>query len=60
LPSLQSGTAPVDSDRDGMPDAWENANGLNPNDANDRNNTDSIGYTMLENYLNSIDNLYLK
>ena len=32
-------------------------NGLNPDDPNDRNNTDDIGYTMLENSLNSIDNL---
>ena len=54
-PSLQNGTPPADSDHDGMPDAWENANGLNPNNANDRNNTDSIGYTMLENYINSLD-----
>ena len=26
--------------------------GLNPSNAADRNNTDSSGYTMLENYLN--------
>ncbi|SMF09580.1 pectate lyase [Alteromonadaceae bacterium Bs31] len=57
LPDLQGNSAPLDSDHDGMPDDWEVANGLNPNDASDRNNTDSIGYTMLENYLNSIDSL---
>ena len=56
-PNLASGTAYTDSDHDGMPDSWENAHGLNPNDPDDRNNTDSIGYTMLENFLNSIDNL---
>ena len=55
LPSLASGTAPTDSDHDGMSDDWENAHGLDPNNASDRNNTDSIGYTMLENYINSLD-----
>ena len=37
-----------------MPDDWENDNGLNPNDASDRNGTDlsSEGYTNLEVYLN--------
>ncbi|SMF52697.1 pectate lyase [Alteromonadaceae bacterium Bs31] len=57
LPELNSTPAPADSDRDGMPDSWEQANGLNPNDASDRNDKDDIGYTMLENYLNSIDSL---
>ena len=53
-PSLNSGTAPQDSDKDGMPDDWENANGLNPSDASDRNKKDGVGYTMLEKYLNSL------
>ena len=35
-----------------MPDYWELAMGLNPSNAADRNSTDSIGYTMLEKYLN--------
>ena len=38
-----------------MPDAWETAHGLNPNDpadgSKDRNND---GYTNLEEYLNSL------
>ena len=55
--TIQGGPAPVDSDHDGMPDDWEKANGLNPNNADDRNNKDAVGYTMLEVYLNSIDNL---
>ena len=29
-PELRSLPAPLDSDQDGMPDAWENAHGLNP------------------------------
>jgi pectate lyase len=52
---LNGAAAPADSDHDGMPDAWETANGLNPNDASDRNgDIDNDGYTNLEHYLNSI------
>lgn len=41
-----------DSDRDGMPDAWERARGLNPSDARDGNaDRDGDGYTNLEEYL---------
>lgn len=54
-PELKSTPAPKDSDHDGMPDEWEIANGLNPNDADDRNQVAEDGYTMLETYLNSID-----
>ena len=36
-PVLNSTAAPVDTDKDGMPDEWETARGLNPNDASDRN-----------------------
>lgn len=54
-PQLQNGEAPEDSDRDGMPNEWELANGLDPFNENDRNNTYGPGFTMLEKYLNSID-----
>ncbi|CAG7630303.1 Ig-like domain-containing protein [Paenibacillus allorhizosphaerae] len=53
-PVLNSLPAPTDTDHDGMPDDWELARGLNPNDAADRNDISSNGYTNLENYLNSI------
>ena len=33
--------ASFDTDKDGIPDAWETANGLNPNDA-----TDAVTYTL--------------
>ncbi len=50
-PTLASETAPVDSDHDGMPDSWEDNNGLNKNDPNDRNGIGEGGYTNLEVYL---------
>ncbi|MCC2548059.1 T9SS type A sorting domain-containing protein [Hymenobacter sp. BT175] len=53
-PTLTCGTPPDDTDHDGMPDAWETANGLNPNSAADRQAIALNGYTNLENYLNSI------
>lgn len=46
-----------DTDNDGMPDAWETANGLNPNDASDAKtySLDSKGwYTNIEVYANSL------
>jgi hypothetical protein len=53
-PVLNSTTALKDTDGDGMPDDWEKANGLNPNDSSDGNITDSDGYTNLEKYMNGI------
>ena len=52
-PELTSGTAPKDTDRDGMPDEWEKQNGLNPDDTKDGNVMKAEGYTALEMYLNS-------
>jgi hypothetical protein len=52
---IPSGTAPADGDQDGMPDAWEMANGLSPSNAADRNDdADGDGYTNLEEYLSSL------
>ena len=53
-PVLNSTDAPADTDRDGIPDAWETANGLDPNNAADAKEINAEGYTMLEVYLNSI------
>lgn len=45
--------ADFDTDHDGMPDAWERAHGLNPQDASDANGDfQRDGYTNLEKYLN--------
>lgn len=52
-PRLKSTPAPIDIDRDGIPDNWEKENGLDPKDANDGNKVAEDGYTMLEKYLNS-------
>ncbi|WP_297088179.1 T9SS type A sorting domain-containing protein [uncultured Draconibacterium sp.] len=46
--------APVDNDRDGMPDEWELENGLNPNDSLDFRLIAANGYSNLENYLNEL------
>lgn len=52
-PSLARGKALPDTDKDGMPDAWETQKGLNPKNASDRNkDRDKDGYTELEEYLN--------
>ena len=53
-PTLNSTEAPLDSDRDGMPDEWERQHGLDPTDSSDRNLMNDEGYTMLELYLASL------
>jgi hypothetical protein len=51
-------SADFDTDGDGMPDEWESANGLNPNDPSDANlftiDSEKKWYSNLEVYLNSI------
>jgi pectate lyase len=54
-PELTSGTLPVDTDHDGMPDDWELNSGLDPKDASDGNSDlDRDGYTNIEEYLHSL------
>ena len=49
------GTPYIDTDKDGMPDKWEKANGLNPNDPSDANeDCTGDGYTNIEKYINGI------
>ncbi len=48
------GTPYVDTDKDGMPDAWEIKNGLNPKSATDAVKISKNGYANIEVYLNSL------
>ena len=55
FPVLSSLPAPADSDRDGMPDDWEAASGLDSLNADDRNGDRNLdGFTNLEEYLYSL------
>lgn len=55
FPLLKKGKAPEDTDRDGMPDEWEQMNGFDPRDPEDRNkDNNGNGYTNLEEYLNEL------
>ena len=54
-PELHSLPAPADSDHDGIPDEWERAHGLKPDDpADGALAAKAGGYTNLEIYLNSL------
>ncbi|MDF2440518.1 MAG: hypothetical protein JWN98_1502 [Abditibacteriota bacterium] len=53
-PVLAPGTAPRDSDHDGMPDAWEIARKLDPANVADGARSAPSGYTWVEEYLNSL------
>ena len=55
-PPAAGAVAPVDSDKDGMPDDWEKAHGLNPSDpADGPADADRDGYTNVEEYLYRTD-----
>ena len=56
FPDIAETTGPIDADNDGMPDAWETANSLNPHDPSDRNLPGANGRTKLDDYLNSLMN----
>jgi hypothetical protein len=46
----------LDTDGDGMPDAWERQHGLNPRDPSDAaKDGNGDGYTNIEKYINGID-----
>jgi pectate lyase len=54
-PEYHSARPPWDRDSDGIPDGWERAHGLNPENAADASTLDAqTGYTNLEIYLNEL------
>jgi len=63
MEGLRAGEAPPDTDNDGMPDAWEKAHKLDPNDPADNNRIVPAGaspgdrhkdYTYIEYYINEL------
>ena len=57
-PTIREGALVADRDRDGMPDAYEAALGLDPDDRADANrDSDGDGYTHLEEYLDHLTQL---
>jgi len=54
MDGLTTTPPPIDSDDDGMPDDWENENGLNPQNGSDHNTIMPTGYTAIETYINGI------
>jgi pectate lyase len=55
-PDLRSTDPPLDSDGDGMPDAWETAHGLNPHDPSDASRIAAGGgYTNVEDCIDGVD-----
>ena len=55
---LYPGNKPQDTDGDGIPDEWETAHGLNPNNDADAAAIAANGYANIENYVFSIDKAY--
>ncbi|MDZ4361898.1 pectate lyase [Brevundimonas sp.] len=54
-PDLEPGTPWIDTDADGLPDAWEVAHALDPHDPTDAaQDPDGDGFTRLEDWLNSL------
>ena len=54
MQDLRPQQPPKDSDQDGMPDAWEDAHGLDPNDGSDHRQTMKSGYTAIEEYCHEL------
>ncbi|KAF2967862.1 hypothetical protein GQX73_g5691 [Xylaria multiplex] len=51
---IAGGTKPTDTDGDGIPDDWERAHGLDPQDSSDAMEISSSGYANIEVYVNSL------
>lgn len=48
-----------DADQDGMPDWWEQCTGSNPSEANQNDDPDGDGWTLLEDYLEFMAHPYI-
>jgi len=60
-PELKSDLPPKDTDRDGMPDDWEEKYGFNPQDRSDNSqDEDGDGYTNIEECINATDPLVVE
>lgn len=60
-PEYKSKAKPKDRDNDGMPDMWEEAHGLNPDDASDAvENTIDSRYNNIEVYINNLVHYIMK
>ncbi len=55
MEGLTTTAVPADSDDDGMPDTWENLNGLDSG-LDDHNHIMASGYTAIEEYINELAN----
>jgi hypothetical protein len=53
-PDIRAAAPAPDADGDGMSDAWEKSQRLNPQDASDASRVGKDGYTNIELYLNSL------
>lgn len=53
-PVLKTGKLPPDTDKDGIPDEWEQKNGLNATDPSDAKKMAGNKYMNIENYINSL------
>ncbi len=53
---IKGGTLPTDTDKDGMPDAWEMKNGTDYKTSDAMKDNDGDGYVNIENYIHSITN----
>ncbi|HUO10818.1 MAG TPA: hypothetical protein VM008_21125 [Phycisphaerae bacterium] len=54
LAEIPAAQPPLDSDHDGIPDAWESSHHLNPHDHSDAASLDPSGYSLIELYANSL------
>jgi len=53
-PEYKTGSAPQDSDGDGIPDDWEIKHHLNPKEPSDASQDRPDGYTNVEEYINTL------